>query len=367
MSRRSTRILGPNRFKLGLFGMNCSNGLTMTKAPERWEASFENNVAAARLADEAGLEFALPIGRWHGYKGETDTEGSSFETLTWATGLLAATKDLCVCGTLHVAFHNPVFAAKQMVTADHVGQGRFGLNIVSGWNQGEFDMFGIALKDHESRYEYTGEWIDVVRRIWTAAEPFDYDGKYFHLKGVLGKPKPWFPEPPILISAGVSPTGRAFAARNVDCQFMAIGLFETLKSETEGVRAIARAAGKECGIFASGHMVARATEKEARDYYHYIVYDTGDWEAAEHAAEIRLRGRTDKSPLQIQEFKERLISGVGTYPVVGSYDGVVEQFARMSEGGLDGMAVGLVNYIAEFPRLRDEVLPRMVRAGLRLA
>ena len=44
-----------NKFKLGLFGLNCSNGMTMTKAPERWDASWENNVEAARLAEEAGL------------------------------------------------------------------------------------------------------------------------------------------------------------------------------------------------------------------------------------------------------------------------------------------------------------------------
>ena len=47
--------------------------LTMTKAPERWEATWENNLAAARLADAAGLEFLLPVARWHGYRGETDT------------------------------------------------------------------------------------------------------------------------------------------------------------------------------------------------------------------------------------------------------------------------------------------------------
>lgn len=63
MSRQGTRMYNDNRFKLGLFGMNCSGGLTMTLAPEYWEASWENNLKAAQLADEAGLEFILPIGR----------------------------------------------------------------------------------------------------------------------------------------------------------------------------------------------------------------------------------------------------------------------------------------------------------------
>ena len=39
-------------------------------------------------------------------------------------------------------------AAKQIVTADHVGRGRFGLNIVVGWNEPEFQMSGIAQRDH---------------------------------------------------------------------------------------------------------------------------------------------------------------------------------------------------------------------------
>src|SRR5262245_17005777 len=117
------RMDGGNRFKLGLFGFNCSSGLAMTKAPERWEASWENNLTAARLAEAAGLEFVLPIARWHGYRGETDSEGTSFETLSWASGLLAATAQISVFGTVHVSLINPVFAAKQIVTANHIGRG----------------------------------------------------------------------------------------------------------------------------------------------------------------------------------------------------------------------------------------------------
>mgnify|MGYP006272864745 CR=1 FL=1 len=364
MARQKTRMYGANRFKLGLFGLNCSNGLTMTKAPERWDHSFENNLTAAHLADEAGLEFLLPIGRWHGYKGETDTEGSSFETLTWAAGLLAATKHISVCGTLHIAFVNPVFAAKQMVTADHIGRGRFGLNIVSGWNQGEFDMMGVDLLPHDIRYDYTEEWVAIAKRVWSEEEPFDYEGRWFKLKNVLGKPKPWGGTAPMLISAGASPEGRGFAARHVDCLFTAIMGLEGLKETIDDVRAIAIAAQRSFNVFASGHMIARPTAKEAKDYYHYIVYEMGDWEAAEHAARIRTRGR-DTPFAQLKALKERLISGVGTYPVVGSYDEVAAIFERMTQAGLDGMAVGLVNYIDEFPHLRDGVLPRMERLGLR--
>jgi len=78
------------------------------------------------------------------YGGSTDRHGTSFETLSWASALLAATKDIVAFATVHVPLVNPVFAAKSCVTADHVGQGRFGLNVVSGWNVEEFQSFGRA-------------------------------------------------------------------------------------------------------------------------------------------------------------------------------------------------------------------------------
>jgi hypothetical protein len=79
-----------NAFKLGLFGANCSSGRAITKVPERWSGSWSDNLALARMADEAGLDFLLPIGRWKGYGGETNYQGETYETVTWATGLLAA-------------------------------------------------------------------------------------------------------------------------------------------------------------------------------------------------------------------------------------------------------------------------------------
>ncbi len=194
-------------------------------------------------------------------------------------------------GTLHVAFINPVFAAKQIVTADHIGKGRFGLNIVSGWNAGEFDMFGIPLKEHERRYAYTEEWLNIAKRIWTEAKPFDAMGDNFQLKAVEGKPKPFFDDYPLLISAANSPDGRAFAVRHADCLFTTVIRRETLAEEIAVIRATPGAHSEDAGIYGSGHMICRPTRKEAEEYYHYIVYDMGDWEAAEHTA-----GDPDQGP-----------------------------------------------------------------------
>ena len=145
---------------------HCSSGRSATKVPERWSASSPDCLALARLADEAGLDFMLPIARWKGYGGDTDFHGRSLETITWAVGLLGATKRMTVFGTVHAPLFHPLIAAKEFVTADHIGEGRVGVNIVGGWNEGEFDMFGVKQREHDARYDYAQEWIDVVKQAW---------------------------------------------------------------------------------------------------------------------------------------------------------------------------------------------------------
>ncbi len=48
-------------FFLGTFASNCSGGMTVTKVPERWVSSWDNNLRLAQLLDEAGIDFMLPI------------------------------------------------------------------------------------------------------------------------------------------------------------------------------------------------------------------------------------------------------------------------------------------------------------------
>ena len=45
----------------------------------------------------------------------------------------------------------------------------------------------------------------------------------------------------------------------------------------------------------------------------------------------------------------------------------VETFVRLRSAGLDGLALGMINYVNDFSAIRDELLPRMQRVGLREA
>src|SRR4029450_276667 len=98
---RNPTMFGGNRFKLAVFGSNCSSGRAATTVPERWQNTFTENIRLAQMEAAAGLEALVPIGRWKGYGGATDFEGSTFETITWACGLLAATQRLTVLRTIH--------------------------------------------------------------------------------------------------------------------------------------------------------------------------------------------------------------------------------------------------------------------------
>ena len=50
---------------------------------------------------------------------------------------------------------------------DHVSGGRFGMNLVAGWNELEFGMFGIEQQPHDDRYAAAAEWLDIIERRWS--------------------------------------------------------------------------------------------------------------------------------------------------------------------------------------------------------
>lgn len=360
------RKLTRHTLSLGLFGANCSGGLATSLFPGRWVASWDNNLALARMADEAGLDFMLPLGRWKGYGGETDHNGSSFETLTWASGLLAATRSIMAFGTVHVTAINPVVAAKQMVTADHIGHGRFGLNIVCGWYQDEFDMLGVDLGTHDDRYVLGQEWIDIVNRAWTAAEPFDYAGRFFQVKGTVMNPKPYAGERPMLVCAGASDDGKKFAVRNADMLFTAIrGGPDEVPGSVAALKALAAAQGRDIGVFTNVYVVCRKTKKEAEEFHHYYAVEMADRDAAETMVVERGLDKPGVPEERRRAFRVRAAGGNGAWPIIGDPDDCARQMRELSERGIAALAIGLANYLDDLPYFAAEVLPRLERMGLR--
>jgi dimethylsulfone monooxygenase len=359
-----------NTLKIGVFGANCSSGRSATTVPERWSASWPDCLKLARLADAAGIDFMLPIGRWKGYGGETDFHGSTLETVTWAVGLLGATERMTVFGTIHAPLFHPLIAAKEFVTADHVGQGRFGLNIVVGWNEGEFEMFGVTQREHDARYDFAQEWIDAVKRAWSDPGTFDFEGRFLKLKGVRAYPKPFGDTRPIIMNAGSSDVGQAFALRNCDAFFVATAGSRTslegnAKKVTE-IKAAAQGYGRAIEVYTVGQVVCRPSQTEAEDYYRHAIVENADWGAIDGM--LANKSITPQTiPLEEYEKKRRYFAShaIGGYPFVGTPDHVAEELETISRAGVRGIALSFVNYLDELPYFCDEVLPRLARLGLR--
>ena len=211
-------MYGPNRFKLGVFSANCDGGLTMSLAPERWKANWDDIVAMCRIADDAGLEFILPVAKWRGYQGGANIYGKSYETMTHSAAIGALTKRICVFSTIHVPLVTPAFAAKALATIDHITHGRSGLNIVCGWNQEEFDLHGVTI-DQDKRYDHGLEWYAIWAKMLAGGPEFDWDGPYFKLKRLSTDPVSVQRPHPMVMSAGFSPKGREFAAKTAEALF----------------------------------------------------------------------------------------------------------------------------------------------------
>ncbi len=354
---------GPNRFKLGVFSANADGGLTITRVPERWPATWEGIVACAQMADRAGLEFFLPIARWKGFGGEMNSREWSYETLTFAAALAGVTKNIALFSTVHVPMVHPVFAAKALATVDHASGGRSGLNIVCGWSPEEFGMFG--LEPVAERYEQGLEWFEILSRIHADTGPFDYDGKYYKLKAVSGKPAPLQRPRPITLNAAFSPPGRDFAARAADFLFTSFTDIDKGRDQIADISARAEKTGRTVGVFTTCHVVCRPTQAEAEDYYDHYAVKMEDTVSANHymGQKQKFSGSHEDDAYRLH--RKRFVGGAGTYPLVGTPRHIADEMVRISQAGFAGTTVSFVNFTDELPYFIEGVLPLLREAGLR--
>src|SRR3569833_139507 len=201
------------RLKLGTFQTNLDSGCIMSGLEGRLDISWPNTLTLAQLADEMDFELIVPVARWRGFGGDHNPQGAGFEAYTWAAGLGALTKSVGVAATSHISLNHPIISAKQSTVIDHITNGRYTLNVVTGWNKPEIDMFGSPMLDHAERYALAEEWLQIVKRLWTEDDEFDHEGRFYRIaKGCL-KPKPIQKPYPAIMNAGASDRGRHFAAK----------------------------------------------------------------------------------------------------------------------------------------------------------
>jgi alkanesulfonate monooxygenase SsuD/methylene tetrahydromethanopterin reductase-like flavin-dependent oxidoreductase (luciferase family) len=367
---RSHPLFNDNKLKLGLFSINCSYGCAISTAPGTLQIDWKENLKLSQAADRAGYEVLVPVGRWRGFGGATNFNGTNFETYTWAAGISQATEQIGVMTTSHVPTVHPLVAAKQATTIDHIGGGRFGLNIVCGWSKPEMEMFGKTIMEHDTRYDYAAEWVEILKMLWTREEEFDYEGKFLRVSKAFSMPKPIQKPFPPLMNAGGSPKGRAFCAKYCDIAFLLLNPndFEQTKALIASYRRFAREEyGRELQIWCYAYVVDAETRQDARDYLDEYVVRYGDNVATDNIfADLGVQTQ-NFSPEQYKDFRFHFMAGWGGFPLVGTREDIVDQLQKLSDAGLDGIALSWLDYYSGIERWNRTILPLMEQAGLRSA
>lgn len=361
-------VYSNNLLKLGVF---CANTMpALTTVPELFKPNWAECLRIAQMADEAGLEAIVPIARWKGYV-DGDFQHAShdvIEPFTYAAAIAQATRRIGVFATTHAPTVHPLIVAKQAATIDAISGGRFGMNVVGGWNRREFDMFGIEMLGHEERYAYLAEWLTLIRRLWSETCEFDVDSRWFSMKGALSRPQPLRGGAVPIMNAGFSETGMRFAARHSNMGL--IGLFgenpDQWQAQVAKYKALARDEyGRDVQVWTNAQLVLKDTEAEATDYLRYYSEDRADHAAIDGFISTLARENGVAEDSDQMRFMRRTVALGSGMPVVGSAETVAAKLVSVVEAGVDGVIFSAIDYVDALQRIARDVLPRLAAAGVR--
>ena len=200
-----------------------------------------------------------------------------------------------------------------------------------------------------------------------AAGRFRGFGKFINLKSVRSKPKPYGGERPLIMNAGASPVGRAFAVKNCDAFFTQASRtsMEETAQRVKEAKDAARQHDRDLDVYAVGVVTCRPTQKEAEEYYNYATIENADWSAVDGILGKKNISAATVGEEEFQKQRHHYAHGLGGLLMVGDPDRIAQQLADLSRAGLRGIGFSFVNYLKELPFFCDEVLPRLERLGVR--
>jgi alkanesulfonate monooxygenase len=220
-------------------------------------------------------------------------------------------------------FVAPTLAARKLATLDQLTGGRLAVHMISGGNDTDQARDGDFV-DHAGRYRRTEEYIEILKKVWTETEPFDFDGEFYRIQGAISEIR-CAQEPRIPIYGGGGSTAAVEAlAPHIDC-FMLWGepLAETARF-MDNVRQAAR--GGEISFSVSTRPILGHTEGEAWDRAHGIL----------EAIEQRMGGRAGYQPQNVGS--QRLLNAASEQEV---YDSCL-YMALATASGAPGNSTALV-------------------------
>lgn len=343
--------------RYGVFLPTANNGYVPSTLVPDTEATFADNLAITQQAERIGLDFVLAMVKFRGPGGDTDYWNGALEAMTVSAGLLAATERIGVIGSVGILSIHPAVAARMAVTIDSIASGRFGLNIVTGWNPLEYSQMGMWPGDDYFgyRYDYAKEYVQVLRELWEHGRS-DFTGRYFQLDDCHGKP---LGDSHVdIVCAGGSPTGRAFAAEVGDVNFVSsTGMGEAVRD----LRQRAAAAGRQVASNVLQMIVLADTDEDAwarvRAYNAHTDERALGGRRAASSRDAATGGTAERGRAMVSAIDERTV-------IAGSAVTVAARLRAIEETGLvDGISLQFDDFHDGLRRFGDEVLPLLANRG----
>lgn len=337
--------------KYSIWGANLSGGFLRANVEQNKERSLEYNRKLVQLADELGVDSILYPIRYVGNIGGNSPESGQLDPLTTITAMAAVTKHIHFIAAVLPGFIHPTTLAKIGSTIDIISNGRFHINLVSGWFKEEQEMFGIEWIKHEDRYRRSTEYLEVLKGLWTST-PFSFQGDFYQVKNAILEPKPIQKPYPAIYQGGISNEAQEMAGKLSDFYFMNGAPIEELKEQIKNVTEIANRYGRQVKFAVNAFVIARETTKEAQEEYQFIL------DHADTAAISQMKKRTEtkgmwKNAVSLSDFvanNEGFRTGL-----IGDYEEVQDKIYELQTIGIDKILLTFRNPLEELTQFYHHV------------
>lgn len=347
--------------EIGVFVPINNNGWLISETAPQYLPSFDLNKEIALLAEKHGLDFLLSMIKLRGFGGKTEFWEYGLESFTLMAGLAAVTERIKIYATCPTLVIPPAFAARMCNTIDSISHGRFGLNLITGWQRPEYSQMGLWPGDEHfrSRYKMLDEYARILRELW-ADGVSDFKGDYYTMDDCRVRPTPGGEIR--IICAGSSDEGLGFSARWADYAFcLGKGVNTPTAFAPNNARLAAATAktGRDVQMFVLMMLIMAETDEEAEA--RWKAYNDGVDVAAiswlfEQGAADKDNPTTNVRQLAAPEGAVNI--NIGT--LVGSYGKVAAMLDEMAEvPGTGGVLLTFDDFVEGVEAFGTRVQPLM--------
>jgi pyrimidine oxygenase len=349
--------------QLGVFITIGNNGWLISTTSPQYMPSYDLNLEIVKKAERFGFEFAMSMIKLHGFGGPSQHWDHNLESFTLMAGIAAQTERIKLFATCAVLTMPPAITARMAVTIDSISHGRFGVNIVSGWQRREYSQMGLwpGPEHYKRRYEYCAEYVTIMQELWATGHS-NLKGDFFQMDDCRCSPLPTAKIP--IICAAQSDAGTKFAAQYADYNFCASFGENTPMAVAPSVARLVAAnkeVGRHCGALLMTLVIADETDESA--FAKWEHYKAGaDIEALDYR-DAQAADDPNKDPLSLPA--RRHDSSKGRIPsisglLVGSYQSVAGMLDQMATiPGVDGVMLIFDDFLSGMENFGTRVMPLM--------